>query len=66
MLKCPKCGSTESFAAHQIVRMDIVVDGNNEFVMPLCGENKESASIYDSETPYGPYTCTKCNQEFDI
>lgn len=52
MFKCPNCGST-AFIAHQIVRMDVVMDGDNEYVdsvSPDC-----AADIYDSEEPYGPY-----------
>lgn len=52
------CGNDE-FYAHQVVRMDIIVDKDNYFVKGL--EN----GIYDSEIPYGPYTCTKCGKEYD-
>ena len=55
-MKCPKCGNNE-FDAHQRAYHDIVVDGNNMF---LRDEN-----IYESETPYGPYTCTKCETVYD-
>ena len=55
-MKCLKCGN-DKFVAHQLVRMDIVVDENNNFL--------EQGEIYDSETPYGPYTCTKCGKEYD-
>lgn len=42
--------------------MDIVVGQDNEFL-----ENVGSAdeAIYDSERPYGPYTCTVCGKEYD-
>lgn len=60
---CPKCGNKE-FIAHQILRADVVVDGSNSFVRNLgCGLE---ASIYDSGTPYGPYTCIKCGHTFDV
>ncbi len=55
-MKCPKCGNAQ-FYGHQIVRMNVTVDENNNFV--------DSGEIYDSETPYGPFTCTKCGTEFD-
>lgn len=56
--KCPYCGGTK-FYAHQLVRMDVMVDGNNNWL-----ENVPDG-IYDSEEPYGPYTCAKCGHEFD-
>ena len=55
-MKCPHCNN-ERFIAHQLVRMDVVVDGNNSFL--------EQKDIYDSEKPYGPYSCTECGYEFD-
>lgn len=30
-MKCPHCNN-ERFIAHQLVRMDVVVDGNNSFL----------------------------------
>ncbi len=57
-MKCPICGGNR-FIAHQLVRMDIVVDGDNNF------ESNIEGGIYDSETPYGPYTCTNCGNEID-
>ena len=54
-MKC-KCGN-DKFIAHQVVRMDVVVDENNNWI--------ESKEAYDSETPYGPYTCTACGEEYD-
>ena len=40
----------------------MIVDGSGEF-----HSNHEDvvATIYDSERPYGPYTCTKCEAEYD-
>ncbi len=49
------CGSTK-FTAHQICRHDIMVDGDNNFLMDV--------GIYDSETPYEPYHCARCNKEY--
>lgn len=61
-MKCKCCGS-ERFIAHQIVRADVMVDGNNEFQENLFGGLE--AHIYDSERPYGPYTCPDCGAEYD-
>lgn len=57
---CPKCGGKE-FLASQVVRMEVVVDGYNEFLR----NNTENAveSIYNSDKPYGPYVCKKCGEE---
>lgn len=55
-MKCPNCGNNK-FSGHQLVRMDVLVDENNNFI--------EQIEIYDSEKPYGPYTCTNCGQEYD-
>ncbi len=60
MKRC-KCGY-QKFAAHQIVRMDVVVDPNNDWIRNL---TNDSTSIYDAEEPYGPYTCLKCGAEYD-
>lgn len=57
-MRCPKCGGNR-FIAHQLVRMDVIVDGNNYF------QESVEGGIYDAETPYGPYTCTKCGYETD-
>ena len=61
-MKCKCCGS-ERFIAHQIIRADIMVDGDNEFQENLFGGLE--AHIYDSERPYGPYTCPDCGAEYD-
>ena len=55
-MKCTNCGNNQ-FVGHQIVRMEVVVDENNNFL--------EQREIYDAETPYGPFTCTKCGREYD-
>lgn len=57
-MKCPICGGNR-WIAHQLVRMDVIVDGENNY------EESVEGGIYDSETPYGPYTCTNCNYETD-
>ena len=61
MRKC-ECGSTE-FRAHQIVRMDVIVDGDNQWEENLTQD--AAASIYDAETPYGPYTCRNCGRVYN-
>lgn len=59
---CPNCGNDE-FHAHQVCRMDVVVNADGEFQ-----SNQFQAaemSIYDAEQPYGPFVCTKCGAEFE-
>ena len=56
-MKCPKCGNDQTFTAHQVSRHDIIIDSNGHFL--------EDKGIYDSETPYGPFSCTECDHEFD-
>ena len=55
---CPKCGGRTIYA-HQLVRMDIVVDGDNDF------EDEVPNGVYDAETPYGPYECVNCGYTLD-
>jgi hypothetical protein len=50
------CGC-DAFNAHQLTRHDVVVDGNGSFL--------EDKGIYNSENPYGPFTCIKCNAEYE-
>lgn len=61
MKRC-KCDNAK-FYAHQVCRLDVIVDGDYNFVSNA-NENAE-ASIYDSSNPYGPFTCTKCGEEYD-
>lgn len=56
MNACPFCGNI-AFSAHQQSYHDVIVDKDNTFVM--------DAGVYESEDPYGPYTCTMCGAEFD-
>ena len=60
-MRC-KCGNNR-FYAHQLIRLDVVVDENGAFDRNLY-DNAEAA-IYDAEKPYGPFTCTVCNREYD-
>ncbi len=60
--RCPSCGS-ERFIGHQVIRADVYVNGYGEYEDNLPGGLE--ANIYDSGTPYGPFTCAKCGREFD-
>lgn len=59
-MRC-KCGN-DKFYVHQLVYLDVIVDEKGEFHSNL---EDIAAAIYDSERPYGPYTCTKCEAEYD-
>ena len=59
---CPICGKSK-FIAHQIIRVDMLVGADGLFLDNLPGSLE--SHIYDSEDPYGPYTCTECNTEYD-
>lgn len=50
------CGSTV-FNAHQRCYHDVTVDETGAFL--------EDKGIYQSETPYGPFTCVVCQREYD-
>lgn len=50
------------FYAHQRVYFEVIVDESGEFHSNL---EDIAASIYDSDRPYGQYTCAKCNAEYD-
>jgi len=58
------CGN-ERFVGHQVCRIDVIVDGHNDFQDNLVSDKEIGDSIYDSETPYGPYTCTECGAEYE-
>ena len=61
-MRCKYCGG-EQFIAHQICRMDVLVDGNGDFID---GVHKDlNLDIYDSESPYGPFQCCGCGAEYD-
>lgn len=66
-MKC-KCGCG-LFYAHQIVRVNIVVDEDNDFFKNASsdGANEDipQEDIYDVGTPYGPYTCFQCGEVYD-
>lgn len=50
------CGNNRFFARQQLWA-DIIVDGN--------GIYEETVEITDSETPYGPFVCTRCRKEYE-
>lgn len=56
MRVCTKCKGT-TFSAHMLQRRYVVVDSCNNWI--------EDEECYDSEKPYGPYTCRKCGAEYD-
>lgn len=61
-MKCKYCNS-ERFTAHQVCRLDVIVDDTGEF---LENAHKDAAqSIYDSNKPYGPFQCCGCGAEYD-
>lgn len=61
-MKCKHCGG-EEFVGHQIVRMDVLVDGKGDYID---GVHKDiSYDIYDSESSYGPFQCCGCGAEYD-
>lgn len=60
--RCPFCGS-KRFIGHQLIRADVYVDENGTYDDNLPGGLE--THIYDSERPYGPFTCDKCGHEFD-
>jgi hypothetical protein len=53
-MKC-KCGNNE-FVGRQNCYHDVVVDGDNNWV--------KDVKVTDSNTPYGPYYCTKCGKVY--
>ena len=60
MMAC-KCGGNR-FVSRQRCYHDVVVDDANMFI-ENCGDG--DSSIYDAETPYGPYTCLQCEKVWD-
>lgn len=58
---CCECGSRR-FMGHQVVRMDVIVDENGRFHSNLPGGSE--GAIYDSETPYEPFACMICGNEY--
>jgi len=62
-MKCKHCGGDE-FVGHQIVRMDVLVDGSGDYID---GIHKDiSYDIYDAEPAYGPFQCCRCGAEYVV
>ena len=61
MRVCKKCGCNR-FYGHQVVRMDIIC---TSLGFERNVHENISEDIYDSETPYGPFTCVKCGAEYE-
>ena len=60
--RCLGCGNKE-FVAHQVCRVNVIVDANNMF---LCNDGDDfGGAVYESNDPFGPYICTKCNRKYD-
>ena len=59
---CANCGSKE-FSANQIVRVNVVVDSQNNFLRN--SSDTLENSVYDADNPFGPYSCINCGEEYD-
>ena len=58
---CKKCGSNQ-FVGHQIIRMNVIVDGANNWISEVT-PNAPMIDVYDSGIPYGHYQCCKCGED---
>ena len=56
------CGN-DRFYGHQFVRVDVIVGADGSFESNVTDPMENS--IYDTEKPYGPFTCTVCGKEYD-
>jgi hypothetical protein len=54
-IKC--CCGNDTFTAHQRAWHDVIVNSNGDFI--------EDKGVYESEPPYGPFYCTKCEMRYD-
>lgn len=57
-----KCGHNR-FYAHQLCRVDVIVDEDGNWESNTGKDN--TIVVYDAENPYGPFTCTKCGEEYE-
>lgn len=55
-MKACECGNQE-FSGHQVTRSDVRVDQDGDWL--------SSGEVYDSEDPYGPFHCTRCEKEYE-
>lgn len=62
-MKCKHCGG-EQFVGHQVVRMDVLVDENGNYIDAVTPDAPGN-DIYDSEAAYGPFQCCGCGAEYD-
>ena len=58
-----KCGCS-TFFAHQVVHMDVKVNGFGSFEENATPE-APMTDIYYADEPFGPYQCTQCGTEYD-
>lgn len=63
MAACPKCGCDE-FYAHQVAHMDIICDEDGNWRRPV-HDGAAELDIYESDDPFGPFTCVDCGAEYD-
>lgn len=61
-MKCQICGN-EEFYGHQTVHVDVICDGDGEFIGNANGSL--DASTYEADATFGPFTCTYCGAEYD-
>lgn len=61
-MQCRICGK-EEFVGHQVIRALVICDGDGGFLSNMT--DGLSASIYDSEKPYGPFECNYCGAEYE-
>lgn len=61
-MKCRICGN-ETFYGHQTVHVDIICDGDGEFIENANGSM--GASTYEADSSFGPFTCTCCGAVYD-
>lgn len=61
-MKCKHCNG-DTFFAHQVCRLDIIVDSEGEFLDNAHGDANQAIS--DAGDPYGPFQCCTCGAEYD-
>ena len=60
-MKC-ECGNNR-FYGHQLLYADVIVDGRGLFHSNAKGGLEQS--VYESEKPYGPFSCAECGKEYE-
>ena len=61
-MKCRFCDG-QVFVGHQVCHLDILVDDSGAFLDNMPGGTE--ASIYESDTPFGPFQCCSCGAVYD-